>query len=141
MVVNQDHVITGHNRRTWNTAWWQQFSVLLKRGLKARSQESFSHLKIVQVLVITCITSLIWWQSSTDNLQDQVSLMFLRSSDQELRFQPILIPLLNRLDYFSSTTDSEDSYLSSKQFRLFHRSEICSKMKDLQECIDYHHTS
>ncbi|KAL5774536.1 hypothetical protein ACOSP7_012093 [Xanthoceras sorbifolium] len=77
-MANHDHIVTENKRSTdkWSTTWWQQFSVLLKRGLKARRHESFSRLKIVQVLAVSCITGLIWWQSSTANLQDQVGLLF-----------------------------------------------------------------
>ncbi|KAK1556234.1 hypothetical protein Q3G72_001069 [Acer saccharum] len=74
MENHYDHIVTGNNK--WSTTWWQEFSVLLKRGLKARRHESFSRLKILQVLAVSFITGLIWWQSSTSNLQDQVGLLF-----------------------------------------------------------------
>ncbi|KAK2644132.1 hypothetical protein Ddye_019327 [Dipteronia dyeriana] len=74
MENHYDHIVTGNNK--WRTTWWQQFSVLLKRGLKARRHESFSRLKILQVLAVSFITGLIWWQSSTANIQDQVGLLF-----------------------------------------------------------------
>ena len=70
MENHYDHIVTGNNK--WSTTWWQEFSVLLTRGLKARRHESFSRLKILQVLAVSFITGLIWWQSSTSNLQDQV---------------------------------------------------------------------
>ncbi|KAI3859377.1 hypothetical protein MKX03_010862 [Papaver bracteatum] len=53
----------------WNTTWVQQFLVLVKRDLKERKHESFSYLKITQVLVgaifigLTCLLyylSLFW---------------------------------------------------------------------------------
>lgn len=56
----------------WSTTWGQQFSVLLRRGLKERKHESFSGLKIGQVLVVALLVGFLWWQSSTSHLQDQV---------------------------------------------------------------------
>ena len=56
----------------WTTTWWQQFSVLLRRGMKERKHESFSVLKIGQVLVVALLSGLLWWQSDVSHLQDQV---------------------------------------------------------------------
>ena len=47
----------------WTTTWWQQFSVLLRRGVKERKHNSFLGLKIGQVLVVTFLSGLLWWQS------------------------------------------------------------------------------
>jgi len=60
-----------HNKQfpRWTTTWCQQFSVLLRRGLKERKHESFSGLKIGQVLVVAFLAGLLWWQSKS--LQDQ----------------------------------------------------------------------
>ncbi|KAJ4982004.1 hypothetical protein NE237_032841 [Protea cynaroides] len=62
----------------WCTTWGQQFSVLLQRGLKERKHESFSGLKIGQVLVVGFLSGLLWWQSSA-HLQDQIGLLFFYS--------------------------------------------------------------
>ena len=57
----------------WTTTWWQQFLVLLRRGVKERKHESFSCLKIGQVLVVALLSGrLLWWQSDITHLQDQV---------------------------------------------------------------------
>lgn len=56
----------------WSTTWWQQFTVLLRRGVKERRHETFSGLKSFQVLVSSVITGLLWWQSDIAHLQDQV---------------------------------------------------------------------
>lgn len=64
----------------WSTTWAQQFSVLLRRGLKERKHESFSGLKIGQVLVVALLAGFLWWQSSTSHLQDQIGLLFFYSS-------------------------------------------------------------
>jgi hypothetical protein len=67
----------------WATTWWQQFSVLLRRGVKERKHDSFSGLKIAQVLVVAFLSGLLWWQSDVSHLQDQVTfcdnLTFLRA--------------------------------------------------------------
>ena len=56
----------------WSTAWWQQFSVLFTRGVKERKHQSFSGLKIGQVLVVAVLSGLLWWQSDDAHLQDKV---------------------------------------------------------------------
>lgn len=56
----------------WSTTWWQHFFVLLRRDLKERRHDAFSGLKIGQILFLSIITGLIWWQSNTANLEDQV---------------------------------------------------------------------
>lgn len=61
---------------TWSTTWWQQFSVLLRRDLKERRHNTFDSLKIGQILFLSIITGLIWWQSSTDNIDDQVHTLY-----------------------------------------------------------------
>lgn len=60
----------------WATTWTQQFSVLFKRGIKERRHETFSTLKILQVLAVSLICGLLWWQSNAANLQDKVTLTF-----------------------------------------------------------------
>ncbi|XP_062170526.1 ABC transporter G family member 9 [Alnus glutinosa] len=60
----------------WSTTWWQQFSVLFKRGVKERRHESFSGLKIGEVLVVAFLAGLLWWQSDASHLQDQIGLLF-----------------------------------------------------------------
>ncbi|KAM7498738.1 hypothetical protein LguiA_023152 [Lonicera macranthoides] len=68
-----------HNKQfpRWTTTWCQQFSVLLRRGLKERKHESFSGLKIGQVLVVAFLAGLLWWQSKS--LQDQIGLLFFEA--------------------------------------------------------------
>ncbi|KAK9269734.1 hypothetical protein L1049_001512 [Liquidambar formosana] len=63
----------------WSTTWCQQFSVLFRRGVKERKHESFSGLKIGQVLVVAVLSGLLWWQSDVSHLQDQTGLLFFYS--------------------------------------------------------------
>ncbi|XP_058776767.1 ABC transporter G family member 9-like [Vicia villosa] len=60
----------------WPTSWSQQFFVLLRRDIKERKYESFSGLRIGQVLVVAIISGLLWYKSDTSHMQDQIGLLF-----------------------------------------------------------------
>lgn len=63
------------SRRQWGASWWEQYSILFRRGIKERRHEYFSWLRITQVLATAIILGLLWWQSesrSPKGLQDQV---------------------------------------------------------------------
>lgn len=66
-------------KNEWETSWWEQFCVLLKRSLKERRHESFSGLRIFQVLAVSILSGLLWWQSKASEIQDQVGLLFFFS--------------------------------------------------------------
>ncbi|XP_039049552.1 ABC transporter G family member 21-like [Hibiscus syriacus] len=55
----------------WNSSWWEQFKVLLTRGVQERKHESFSGLRIFQVMSVSVLSGLLWWHSDTYHLQDQ----------------------------------------------------------------------
>ncbi|KAL3631303.1 ABC transporter G member 21 [Castilleja foliolosa] len=63
----------------WTNSWWLQFKVLLSRGLKERKHESYSGLRIFQVMSVSIISGLLWWHSDANNIQDQVGLLFFFS--------------------------------------------------------------
>ncbi|GAA0186228.1 ATP-binding cassette [Lithospermum erythrorhizon] len=63
----------------WTTSWWLQFTVLLSRGLKERKHESYSGLRIFQVMTVAIFAGLLWWHSDTNHIQDQVGLLFFFS--------------------------------------------------------------
>ncbi|XP_071695464.1 ABC transporter G family member 21-like [Rutidosis leptorrhynchoides] len=67
------------NKKQWTTSWWMQFEVLLKRGLKERRHESYSRLRIFQVMSVSILSGLLWWHSNLSHLQDQVGLLFFFS--------------------------------------------------------------
>lgn len=71
---NLNSVSDGKQYNRWTTTWWQQFCVLLRRGVKERRHQSFSGLKIGQVLAVAILCGLLWWQSDTSHLQDQARL-------------------------------------------------------------------
>ncbi|KAJ1386687.1 P-loop containing nucleoside triphosphate hydrolase [Sesbania bispinosa] len=73
---------TGTHRSSenqWTTTWWEQFKVLLKRSLKERRHESYSGLRIFQVLSVSILSGLLWWHSDPSHIQDQVGLLFFFS--------------------------------------------------------------
>ncbi|KAG6540948.1 hypothetical protein Mapa_017669 [Marchantia paleacea] len=78
--------ITAEERRAsrekvkWPTTWWEQFSVLTVRGMKERRHEVFAGLRIIQVFAISLVCGLLWWQSSTNDISDQVGLLFFVST-------------------------------------------------------------
>ncbi|EOY02185.1 hypothetical protein QUC31_013399 [Theobroma cacao] len=63
----------------WNTTWWEQFKVLLRRGLQERKHESYSCLRIFQVMSVSILSGLLWWHSDVSHIQDQVGLLFFFS--------------------------------------------------------------
>ncbi|XP_065880187.1 ABC transporter G family member 21 [Euphorbia lathyris] len=68
-----------NNDDQWTTSWCQQFLVLLKRGLRERKHESYSGLRIFQVMSVSILSGLLWWHSDTAHIQDQVGLLFFFS--------------------------------------------------------------
>lgn len=69
----------GENENQWTTSWWEQFSILLKRGLRERRHESYSGLRIFQVISVSLLSGLLWWHSDPSHIQDQVGLIFFFS--------------------------------------------------------------
>ncbi|KAF7148893.1 hypothetical protein RHSIM_Rhsim03G0058600 [Rhododendron simsii] len=70
------------SKREWGARWWEQFSILFRRGLKERRHDYFSWLRITQVLTTAVILGLLWWQSDSDSpkdLRDQAGLLFFIS--------------------------------------------------------------
>ncbi|KAL8518335.1 hypothetical protein ACS0TY_009636 [Phlomoides rotata] len=63
----------------WTNSWWLQFKVLLTRGLKERKHESYSVLRIFQVMSVSILSGLLWWHSDSNHIQDQVGLLFFFS--------------------------------------------------------------
>ncbi|XVF04152.1 hypothetical protein REPUB_Repub05bG0057500 [Reevesia pubescens] len=76
----------------WATTWWQQFTVLLQRGVKERKHESFSGINIAEVLVVAVLAGLLWWQSDIAHLLHSSSLLqdFGVSSLYSKQFSPSL---------------------------------------------------
>ncbi|XP_047335490.1 ABC transporter G family member 9-like [Impatiens glandulifera] len=60
----------------WATTWWQQFTVLLRRGMKEKRHEAFSALTITQIILVSLLAGLLWWKTNPNNIQDQAGLLF-----------------------------------------------------------------
>ncbi|CAA6667042.1 unnamed protein product [Spirodela intermedia] len=65
----------GRRSEQWATTWWEQFTVLLQRGMKERRHEALSGLRMAQVAASALLAGLLWWRSG-DRLQDQIGLVF-----------------------------------------------------------------
>lgn len=67
----------------WPTSRWNEFVVLTKRGIKARSERFFDTAFLVQVSVVAIIASVLWWQkgaSNTEsNVQDMIGFAFFET--------------------------------------------------------------
>ncbi|CAM6047793.1 unnamed protein product [Sphagnum compactum] len=62
-----------------SSTWVQQFMVLLVRGWKERRHDYLNWLKFVQVVTLSIIVGLLWWQSKLDTeteLSSQLGLVF-----------------------------------------------------------------
>ncbi|PIN25934.1 Transporter, ABC superfamily (Breast cancer resistance protein) [Handroanthus impetiginosus] len=68
-----------NSENQWSNCWWLQFKVLLSRGLKERKHESYSGLRIFQVMSVSVLSGLLWWHSDANHIQDQVGLLFFFS--------------------------------------------------------------
>ncbi|CAI0476568.1 unnamed protein product [Linum tenue] len=75
-----DYRTQQHSSAGWPTTWWQQFAILISRGLRERKYESFSAHKILQILALAILSGLFWWQSDVSHLQDQVGFLFFFSA-------------------------------------------------------------
>ncbi|XP_059454070.1 ABC transporter G family member 22-like [Corylus avellana] len=70
------------NSRDWETPWWEQFSILFRRGVKERRHEYLSSMRLAQVISTALIIGLLWWHSDSstpERLQDQAGLLFFMS--------------------------------------------------------------
>lgn len=100
----------------WSTTWWEQFTILLKRGVKERKYESFSGVKIAQVLMVSLIIGLLWWQCDESHLQDKVSSYDASPSQYKSIIFFISVTVFCRLVCSSSTRPFGVSSLFSKPF-------------------------
>lgn len=80
----------------WTTSWWLQFKVLLSRGVKERRHESYSGLRIFQVMSVSILSGLLWWHSGTVHIQDQVP--FLIKLVAEFAIKTKVIELLRGMN-------------------------------------------
>ncbi|KAL2630842.1 hypothetical protein R1flu_015528 [Riccia fluitans] len=96
----------------WPTSWWQQFSVLIIRRMKERRHEVLPAPCIFQILTISLLCGLLWWQSSPKHIQDQVGLLFFITM-----FWGI-IPLFTSIITFAAERSVLDKERASGMYRL-----------------------
>ncbi|KAL3688826.1 hypothetical protein R1sor_015135 [Riccia sorocarpa] len=60
----------------WPTSWWEQSSVLIIRRIKERRPEALPGPRVCQILALSILCGLLWWQSSPKDFRDQVGLLF-----------------------------------------------------------------
>ena len=66
--------------RTWATSSWFQFRVLLSRSAKQQRGDVFNKVNMFQVLCITAIASMVWWQSKS--VEDITGVIFFMNIQQ-----------------------------------------------------------
>lgn len=81
--ADEPKMLTRLNSVEWGATWWDQFSILFKRGLKERRHEYLSCMRVIQVFSTATIMGLLWWRSGASSpnnrLQDQAGLLFFIS--------------------------------------------------------------
>ncbi|KAI3820575.1 hypothetical protein L1987_08123 [Smallanthus sonchifolius] len=73
---HMNNMLENKKYERWTTTWWQQVMILFRRGVKERRHEFFSALKIGQVIAVSFLSGMLWWQCDTSHLQDQSGLLF-----------------------------------------------------------------
>ncbi|CAL4985542.1 unnamed protein product [Urochloa decumbens] len=61
------------------TSWTNQFTILLRRSLKERRHETFTSLRLFQIIAPALIAGAMWWRSSPAAVQDRLGLLFFVS--------------------------------------------------------------
>ncbi|XP_009769371.1 ABC transporter G family member 25 [Nicotiana tabacum] len=59
--------------------WFNQFSILLQRGVKERRHETFNYLRVFQVIAASLLAGSMWWHSDYTDIQDRLGLLFFIS--------------------------------------------------------------
>ncbi|KAK3118106.1 hypothetical protein QOZ80_9BG0694300 [Eleusine coracana subsp. coracana] len=68
-----------YNRARYATSWCDQFTILLRRSLKERRHETFTSLRLFQILAPAVVAGAMWWRSSPLATQDRLGLLFFIS--------------------------------------------------------------
>ncbi|KAL6870853.1 hypothetical protein ACP4OV_014701 [Aristida adscensionis] len=61
------------------TSWTNQFTILLRRSLKERRHETFTSLRLFQIIAPALVAGAMWWRSSPAAVQDRLGLLFFVS--------------------------------------------------------------
>ncbi|OMP02252.1 ABC transporter-like protein [Corchorus olitorius] len=81
----------GRDQVEWNSRWWEEMMVLVRRGLRERKHESYSGLRIFQVMSVSVLSGLLWWHSNTKHLQDQRPMLMKERSSGMYRLSSYYI--------------------------------------------------
>uniref|UniRef100_A0ACD5WA71 Uncharacterized protein n=1 Tax=Avena sativa TaxID=4498 RepID=A0ACD5WA71_AVESA len=61
------------------TTWTNQFAILLRRSLKERRHETFTSLRLFQIIAPALVAGAMWWRSTPLEVQDRMGLLFFVS--------------------------------------------------------------
>ncbi|KAJ1274764.1 hypothetical protein BS78_05G086400 [Paspalum vaginatum] len=61
------------------TSWANQFTILLRRSLKERRHETFTSLRVFQIMAPALVAGAMWWRSSALAVGDRLGLLFFVS--------------------------------------------------------------
>ncbi|CAM0874680.1 unnamed protein product [Alopecurus aequalis] len=61
------------------TTWTNQFTILLRRSLKERRHETFTSLRLFQIIAPALVAGSMWWRSTPLEVQDRMGLLFFVS--------------------------------------------------------------
>ncbi|KAL5204211.1 hypothetical protein ABZP36_009082 [Zizania latifolia] len=61
------------------TSWTNQFTILLRRSLKERRHETFTSLRLFQIIAPALVAGAMWWRSSPVEVDDRLGLLFFVS--------------------------------------------------------------
>ncbi|KAE8804495.1 hypothetical protein D1007_19533 [Hordeum vulgare] len=61
------------------TSWTNQFAILLRRSLKERRHETFTSLRLFQIIAPAVVAGAMWWRSTPLEVQDRMGLLFFIS--------------------------------------------------------------
>ncbi|MCE0481827.1 ABC transporter G member 25 [Datura stramonium] len=81
-ILNRGNCSCSSSKRTCTSCvsnWFNQFSILLQRGLKERRHETFNYLRVFQVIAASLLAGSMWWHSDYRDIQDRLGLLFFIS--------------------------------------------------------------
>lgn len=78
-IMNKGTYTCASSKRSCISNWFNQFSILLQRGLKERRHETFNYLRVFQVIAASLLAGSMWWHSDYRDIQDRLGLLFFIS--------------------------------------------------------------
>ncbi|TMW99192.1 hypothetical protein EJD97_002921 [Solanum chilense] len=78
-IMNKGTYTCASSKGSCISNWFNQFSILLQRGLKERRHETFNYLRVFQVIAASLLAGSMWWHSDYRDIQDRLGLLFFIS--------------------------------------------------------------